>query len=124
MGSSSAPASGGRRAMSQVSGDKQTAPSAPAPRPSRRPRRAPRSAQLAWLPALVALIVSTIGFGFAAASCGPGQDLYPGLDGGPGNGGNSPGCLGPTCPAACAANPGPGCACSVEGQHMACGKVE
>ena len=97
--------------MSQVSGAKQTPPT-------------PRPASLGWLPALVALIVSTIGFGFAAVSCSQGPDRYPGLDGGPSTTGGTPECIGATCPAACAAHPGPGCACTVPGQHLACGKVE
>ena len=100
--------------MSQVSGMQTARRSTPpqTPRPS-----------LGWLPTLIALIVATIGV--SALGCSSGQDRYPGLDGGPSvTSSGGPDCIGPTCPAACAAHPGPGCPCSIAGQHMACGKVE
>jgi hypothetical protein len=79
---------------------------------------------MGFVPALVVLVVSLIGFGFGAASCNQAADQYPGLDGGPSTGGSSPICIGPTCPGACAAHPGPGCPCTVPGQHLSCTKAE
>jgi len=75
-----------------------------------------------WLVAFVAMVVT--GLVGAGASCSPDEGYAP-LDGGPSNTTSGGGiCVGPTCPAECAKNPVPGCACSVEGQDLLCGVVD
>jgi hypothetical protein len=77
-----------------------------------------------WLFALLALTALGVFAGSSCSSASPGFSmLHDGPDGSASGGGSS-GCIGATCPGACAANPQPGCACDVEGQHLICSKAE
>jgi hypothetical protein len=103
--------------MSQVSGANQSV---------RGSQAGARGARLGWIPALLALTVAAASFPLLVSSCAELQN-YPAADGGattPTSGSSGgPTCIGPECAGACE-TPGPGCACDIEGQHLACGKVE
>jgi hypothetical protein len=77
-----------------------------------------------WLPTLLALLVAAVGVWGASCSADPHSKSSANGSGGPPNNKNPSGCIGPTCPEACAAHPVPGCGCSVEGQHLLCGEVQ